>query len=353
MKNGAADSYAREMPLIADALEVDRQRLFALQVEIFYEQSRSSMIVAPILYAVLALLLWSVVDHRLIGWWITAMMLIVLVRLPLCELYRKRKPPDGEAVRWFRWQRAGLVLNGLGWGSAALVLWAPQSAVHQAYLLFFLTLVLTTALRAYAVFKSAFLIMLVSILTPLAFRFFAEFRFEQTLIGLGLVLYGVPMALYMWRSHHAIIKSLRLVLVNEALVRHLRESKAQVEQLNHDLLAKQEEIRQLALHDPLTGLANRRLLADRLDQALANAHRNGRMLSLLFIDLDGFKQVNDELGHDQGDRLLVEVAHRLKSAVRDNDTIARLGGDEFVVVLPDIGSNHDAAVVAQKIIHLM
>jgi diguanylate cyclase (GGDEF)-like protein len=202
--------------------------------------------------------------------------------------------------------------------------------------------VLATALRAYAVFKSAFLIMLVSILTPLTFRFFAEPGFEQTLIGLCLIVYGIPMALYMWRSHHAIVQSLRLVLVNEALVRHLSESKKQVEQLNLDLLATQEEIRKLALHDPLTGVANRLLLTDRLDKALASAHRHGRMLGLLFIDLDGFKLVNDELGHQQGDLLLIEVAERLRSALRENDTVARIGGDEFVILLEELHAELDA-----------
>jgi len=94
----------------------------------------------------------------------------------------------------------------------------------------------------------------------------------------------------------------------------------------------EEQIRHLAFYDPLTGLPNRRLLLDRLHQALLNSERNGRHAAVLFIDLDNFKALNDTQGHDVGDLLLIEIAGRLKRCVRENDTVARLGGDEFLVV---------------------
>ena len=94
----------------------------------------------------------------------------------------------------------------------------------------------------------------------------------------------------------------------------------------------EEELTRRALHDPLTGLPNRVLLHERLTRALARAERSGRWPTVLFIDLDHFKGVNDRVGHDGGDRLLVQVAHRLLSELRPSDTAARLGGDEFVVL---------------------
>jgi diguanylate cyclase (GGDEF)-like protein/PAS domain S-box-containing protein len=97
------------------------------------------------------------------------------------------------------------------------------------------------------------------------------------------------------------------------------------------------ELRQHALHDALTGLPNRTLLADRLSSAIAVAQRHFGPVSVLLLDLDGFKQVNDVLGHESGDRVLVEVANRITGALRDSDTAARLGGDEFVVLLPSTG----------------
>ncbi|MBS7663420.1 diguanylate cyclase [Pseudomonas lalucatii] len=105
----------------------------------------------------------------------------------------------------------------------------------------------------------------------------------------------------------------------------------------------------MAQYDQLTRLPNRTLLHDRVQLALARAHRDRAQLALLFLDLDGFKQVNDSCGHAIGDRLLQRVAERLQHCVRETDTIARLGGDEFVVLLEDIHSPEQVATVAEKI----
>lgn len=113
---------------------------------------------------------------------------------------------------------------------------------------------------------------------------------------------------------------------------------------------QEARIERLAYHDPLTGLPNRSLLMDRLGQALAQAQRHQGLLALLFLDLDRFKNVNDTLGHLLGDRLLCQVAERLRTALRECDTIARLGGDEFVVLLTDVQDVADAAHVADKLL---
>jgi diguanylate cyclase (GGDEF)-like protein len=117
-------------------------------------------------------------------------------------------------------------------------------------------------------------------------------------------------------------------------------------------LRKQNEERLVsaALHDPLTGLANRQLLADRVSLAIAHARRNNSALAVVYLDLDGFKEVNDTLGHDAGDKLLEMVARRLLAAVREVDTVARVGGDEFAVVLWQVTGALDAASVASKLI---
>ncbi|MGH8670005.1 MAG: PAS domain S-box protein, partial [Burkholderiales bacterium] len=106
----------------------------------------------------------------------------------------------------------------------------------------------------------------------------------------------------------------------------------------------------LAQFDPLTGLPNRALLADRFSQIIVQARRHARPLGVLFIDLDEFKLVNDNLGHAGGDELLKEVAVRLQASVRPGDTVARISGDEFAVVLADLARPEDAALVAQKIL---
>jgi len=105
----------------------------------------------------------------------------------------------------------------------------------------------------------------------------------------------------------------------------------------------------LAQYDALTGLPNRMLLQDRAQQAIARARRDKRSLALMFIDLDGFKQVNDTLGHEAGDALLIQMARRFTAAVRQSDTVCRQGGDEFVVLLPALDSAEQAKVVAEKL----
>ncbi len=115
----------------------------------------------------------------------------------------------------------------------------------------------------------------------------------------------------------------------------------------HDITARkaaEEQIQNLAFFDPLTQLPNRRLLRDRLQQALVTSSRSKNHAALLFLDLDKFKTLNDTMGHDMGDLLLQQVAQRLLSCVREADTVARLGGDEFVVLLEDLSQNRQEAV---------
>jgi diguanylate cyclase (GGDEF)-like protein len=130
----------------------------------------------------------------------------------------------------------------------------------------------------------------------------------------------------------------RLRRINARLARKVRRLTQDISHAHH-----------LATHDSLTGLPNRRLLLDRLLQALAHAARYGERVMLLVVDLDGFKRVNDIHGHGAGDELLRQVAIRLLGCVRVCDTVCRYGGDEFVVMLPQIDAAEDADVVSDKI----
>jgi two-component system, cell cycle response regulator len=114
-----------------------------------------------------------------------------------------------------------------------------------------------------------------------------------------------------------------------------------------------ERLESLALHDQLTGLANRRLLADRMSMALVHARRNKSAMAVVYLDLDGFKQINDTLGHGAGDVLLKMVATRVVGTVREEDTVARQGGDEFILVLWHISGPDYAATVAGKVIEAL
>lgn len=142
-----------------------------------------------------------------------------------------------------------------------------------------------------------------------------------------------------------------------ALTASERELEARVEARTQELaaanvrlVASETRLREMAHHDPLTGLPNRTLLFDRIGQAIQRARRNGDPFALLLVDLDGFKQVNDSFGHEAGDQVLIAVATRMRECVRAVDTVARLGGDEFVVLVENAKTAEAARATATKLV---
>jgi len=117
-----------------------------------------------------------------------------------------------------------------------------------------------------------------------------------------------------------------------------------------DLKEAESTIRHLAYHDVLTGLPNRLLLQEKLNQELKHCRRNEKKLAIVLLDLNGFKQVNDTLGHDAGDKLLVAVTDRLKAKMRESDILARMGGDEFLLILPNLNNIKDVETVIKKLV---
>lgn len=139
----------------------------------------------------------------------------------------------------------------------------------------------------------------------------------------------------------------------------IRNSKGEIRQFAAifsditDRKLKEDQIHSMAYYDELTGLANRRLMTDRLKQALANAHFHKHKMGLLFLDLDLFKRINDSLGHQAGDEVLQEIARRLEKSVREGDSVARLGGDEFTVLVPEVESLHLLETLAARLTRVL
>ena len=123
--------------------------------------------------------------------------------------------------------------------------------------------------------------------------------------------------------------------------------------LHEDARAAATTLEILAQQDPLTGLANRRLLTKRISAAIANARRGKSAMAIVYLDLDGFKQINDDCGHGVGDALLKQVGRRLESVVREEDTVARIGGDEFMIALWHVANAADVATVASKVVEVI
>jgi diguanylate cyclase (GGDEF)-like protein len=128
------------------------------------------------------------------------------------------------------------------------------------------------------------------------------------------------------------------------------ERTVELEQANEELTRNKVLLEEQANHDSLTGLANRKLLGDRLKQAQLRSQRTGQQFALMVADLDRFKQINDRFGHMAGDQVLIEVARRLKTHLREIDTVARVGGDEFVLLLESVGSRGAMQTLQHKLL---
>ena len=175
---------------------------------------------------------------------------------------------------------------------------------------------------------------------------------EETLTNLNGNLYYTETK----RSFHKdragnifLIGVIRDITERKLIEQELRRTAAELSRSNTDLKESEQKLRYLAHHDPLTGLANRQLFNESLNKFLEWGKENDELVGLLYLDLDGFKPVNDNLGHDMGDLLLKAVAKRVKNCLRSSDLVCRLGGDEFTVILPGIKKQTDGAIVAQKV----
>jgi diguanylate cyclase (GGDEF)-like protein len=167
--------------------------------------------------------------------------------------------------------------------------------------------------------------------------------------SLLILLFALSFAYLIYRETQQQLKNL-VHLETQHLLEIQEDTNKQLQQANVNLQVSAEKIQQLAYHDTLTGLPNRKLFSDRLGIALAQAQRNQIKAGITMLDLDHFKGVNDTLGHDVGDLLLKAAAERLSAALRKGDTVARFGGDEFVLILPDLKGIEDVIQVAQKIV---
>jgi diguanylate cyclase (GGDEF)-like protein/PAS domain S-box-containing protein len=183
-----------------------------------------------------------------------------------------------------------------------------------------------------------------------------EREFEESLTDLFGKTYSIATKRSLYRDASGnllLVGVIRDITTRKSLEESLRRTTEELSQSNQELRQSQTRLHYLANHDSLTGLPNRQLFHEKLGQTIAWAEASSRFVALLFIDLDGFKQVNDSLGHGVGDQLLQSVAKRLIASLRASDTVARLGGDEFTVILPAVPGLHEVEMVAQKVIETL
>ena len=299
------------------------------QIRIIYAAVPSSLLVIMLNSAILSIVLWNVIDHGVITWWFLATNSLSLVRYYLYQRFRRLNQEKTDTTVWYQLAIVTSAFSGACWGAAGIWLFSDTSIAHQVFLAFVISGMCAGAISTLSSIRKAARSFVILAIFPVTIQFFLM----ETANGNGIAfmsLLFIAMLLYSAQR------------LNRTIIETLSARK------DRDLSEK--TIRYQALYDDLTDLPNRRHLLDTLRQEMANSERHNRIGAALFIDLDRFKRINDSLGHNVGDELLLQIARRIRTRLRNEDTAARLGGDEFVVLLPEVGPDLSlAGIQATKI----
>ncbi len=293
------------------------------QARLFFSALPFSVTTIQLMALLLAAIQWPVVSHGAILSWLGISIVVTLLRWRQYHAFKTAETDFEQANHWERQALISGVLSGVTWMTASLLMFPTDSLPHQLVLSFMVAGMAAGSVTTLTPVLPAVTIFLLMALVPLSARFYLVDAAYGPLVATMLLLL--------------------LVLMIQASARLYRMIEGTLA-MHHEKCLAEAAVQHQAHYDELTDLPNRRLLFKHLDQELARARRHGHLDALLFFDLDNFKNVNDTLGHDVGDKLLQQVARRITSHLRTEDILARLGGDEFVVLLPEIGRDDKEAV---------
>lgn len=293
------------------------------QLKTLLAQSKKSILTGIGLALALVYFESDLIETTQILLWLIALLLLSIARFFVTHYYNRHPTSEPkQIIRRLNHLRLGLILSALMWAANASFNVDDQHISAYYFLSYIVAGMSSAVVVAYSIDRISSLSYVFLAVVPIAIKFLL--MGQPTLVAMGLVglSYAVFITHHALNFHHSFVENILLKLEAEK---------------------RDEEIKQMAFHDSLTGLPNRRLLQDRLQHALSMSKRINKGGAVLFIDLDNFKKLNDTQGHDMGDSLLKQVAYRLKGSVRDSDTVARLGGDEFVVMLENLNDETDIA----------
>ncbi len=274
-------------------------------------------------------------NNLIIILWLSTAILVTLFRMIVNKIYREQKKPEKHIAFWRNLYIVGAILGGATWGFLGLVIFPQVGSTQQTLCILIIAGVTAGAVPLLsAIFDSIVLFLLLAIL-PLILSVIMQKNIIYELFDFTLMAYLVFLLIISFRTYIMIRDIMTLKLENEELVVEMSEINSKLDVL--------------ATHDPLTHVANTTLFYHELSSALNKADRTKNSLGILFIDLDKFKQANDQYGHQTGDRVLLLVIEKLQKTIRSRDLIARMGGDEFVIMLEDISSVQNIEMVARKI----
>ena len=293
--------------------------------------------------------LWPSADRApLLLWGVLALCTLAVNLVATRRTMRGRTVVPGDERRLV----IGMVVTGVVWGGLAVVA-MPEDPGRQALVGLFAFLFVAANAVFTAPHLPSFLAFHLCAIATITVGFVRVGQAHSALFAGVLLLGGVATAFIHRMAHHASVRTATEAIRSDLLVAAVEQERARLEEANTALALLKDEYAHRATHDPLTGIANRALLAEQTAMAVANARRQGRVCAILSFDLDRFKAVNDSLGHAGGDELLRQLVGRVQPLLRQGDVFARMGGDEFTVLLPSLDQAEDAIRIARRIVDVV
>lgn len=304
--------------------------------------------------------LWGFINQWiLIAWILTHLCINGLLRHYMTYSYFKAKR-ENKLTDINIWHQRFLItafISGIIWAIGTSFFLLINNPLEQLLIVFFMSAVIGAANVVFIPDKIGYMVFTIPIFISTIICLITQGTILFFSLGLAILAQFLLSTKLAFDASWTIIHSLAFQLKNTDLLHKIIMAKNKVEVANNSLINENETIykvektlHELATHDQLTKLPNRHLLMSRVQQALERARRNNSYIAVLYVDLDYFKTINDTLGHDIGDKLLVQAANRMHRILRETDLIARLGGDEFCIVLDNIQDIKDVQRIAEKII---
>jgi diguanylate cyclase (GGDEF)-like protein len=305
-------------------------------VDILYKQILHMLWAEAFAASLIFFILWWGGNRVLLLSWMAFMVLLTgISRYYIANAYAHTTKEKKRNKHWEMALMVLLLITGLGWSFAGTILLPITNRLNESIVLFLLVGVAAAANPFYSPIKKMYAIFLMPTLFFSAIFLLLRGTNYTVFIGIALLTFGMLMLITSVISSELISNTLSLRFKNLELTKNLMKTNIRLESL--------------ASHDTLTNLPNRASFYETLDKTIHIAEQFHKSFAVLFLDLDKFKKINDSLGHDTGDQLLIIIASRLRQSIRSGDVACRLGGDEFILLLTDIDNVETAADIAEKV----
>lgn len=297
----------------------------AEKLALLYHQSYPAIFVSLFSCLLLSVILWPVQQKEVLISWILILSVTTVARIILFIRYYKIKPQGEDILVWEKPYFISLFLSSITWGIGAVYIMPIDSQVHQVLIYYFLIGMCGGAISVYSAHGVMTLVTITSLLLPVT----AWFLLQHNLLPVGAALGAIIFYISVLRAG----KILSSALDHSLSLAH------ELKNLTLELSIAKEKAETMALVDELSNLNNRRAFYEKGKVLVDDCQRNNENLSIILMDIDDFKKVNDTLGHAAGDAVLVQIGSRLKQSTRNADLCARVGGEEFGIIVKTSGSS--------------